>query len=352
MDTNNACKKMVHVMQESKYVECQKPGSLPKKTYIQIDRSVNIIQNNNVIPMKKQKINQIYAKLENPNLNLCFINSAIQFILSIEPLADLISCSYIRNYDFDQNFLREFENLAILMLKHPSETFSAVKLAKEFEILEDGYVFGRQWDCSSVIDLFFTQYQKFIEKFKIVAYKMKAQEKLNSIMTTIIFTTECNVCNSKTIREVLEIFYYVSLEKDKVNIFKPFYNYSDVYRCELCNTLAGNPDPPLITGAIRKSEIRDISKYMLIKLGRVKLNGIDKLTYKVTIPESNNIKGKKIKLEAWVQHIGHTVLSGHYVLIRRINQSFLHMSDDNFTKYKSTSILKCSFCYIAVLKTI
>ena len=110
----------------------------PKKTYIQIDRNVNIIQNNNIIPMKKQKINQIYTKLENPKLNLCFIYSAIQFILSIEPLADLISCSYIRNYDFDQNFLREFENLALLMLKNPSKTFSAVKLAKEFEILEDG----------------------------------------------------------------------------------------------------------------------------------------------------------------------------------------------------------------------
>ena len=77
---------------------------------------------------------------------------------------------------------------------------------------------------------------------------------------------------------------------------------------------------------------------MLVQLGRVKLNGIDKVKFSVTIPESNTILGKNLILEAWIQHTGETVLSGHYVIIRRTNHSFIHMSDDNFTEFKSTYI--------------
>ena len=99
-------------------------------------------------------------------------------------------------------------------------------------------------------------------------------------------------------------------------------------------------------------KIQAISNYVLIKLGRVKLNGIDKLSHEVTIPESNTLLGKKLIIESWVQHTGLTVLSGHYVLIRRINDFFLHMSDNNFTKYISTSISKCKLCYIVVLKMV
>ena len=169
--------------------------------FIQIDQIMHLIRKNNVIPMKRQEINQIYAKLDNPGLNLCFINSAIQFILSIDPLADLISCSYIQNYALNQNFLKEFENLAMLMLKNPSETFFAFKLAKEFEIVEAGYTFGMQWDCSFVIDLFFTQYEKFLEKLKADTYKRIAQEKLTPIKSTVVFSTRCKVCSNITVKE-------------------------------------------------------------------------------------------------------------------------------------------------------
>ena len=209
-----------------------------------------------------------------------------------------------------------------------------------------------QWDCLSVIDYFFTQYDKFTEEIEIDAYKKIAKEKLNSIKTTLIFTTRCKVCNNKTIREETEVFYFVSLENDTDNIFKPVYSDSDVYRCYLCNAQAGNQNPPLISGAIRKAEIKSISSYMLVQLGRVKLNGIDKVKFSVTIPESNTILGKNLILEAWIQHTGETVLSGHYVIIRRINHSFLHMSDDNFAEFKSTYILICSLCYVALLKIV
>ena len=119
-----------------------------------------------------------------------------------------------------------------------------------------------QWDCLSVIDYFFTQYDKFTEEIEIDAYKKIAKEKLNSIKTTLIFTTRCKVCNNKTIREETEVFYFVLLEKDIDNIFKPVDTDSDVYRCELCNAQAGNPNTPIISGAIRKTAIKAISSYV------------------------------------------------------------------------------------------
>ena len=198
-----------------------------------------------------------------------------------------------------------------------------------------------QWDCSSVIDLFFTEYEKFIEKLKTDTYKKIAQKKLNSIKTTVVFSTRCKVCSNITVKEERGILFFVPLKNDIVNIFEPMYDDSDVYRCFVCNDRAGNPVPPIVTGATRTRTIKDISKYVLVKLGRVKLNGIDKLTYKVTIPEFFYILGKNLILEAWVQHTGHSVLSGHYVLIRRNNHYFLHMSDNIFSVYENTSIFKC-----------
>ena len=348
----NDGRKIIDIGKQKLKVKIQNQCYPNKKGQVIIEEAMCMIRKNNVIPMKRQEINQIYAKLDNPSVNLCFINSAIQFVLSLEPLVDLISCSYVRNYALNQSFLKEFENIAMLMLKNPSETFFAVKLAKEFEILEAGYTFGMQWDCSSVIDLFFTEYEKFIEKLKTDTYKKIAQKKLNSIKTTVVFSTRCKVCSNITVKEERGILFFVPLKNDIVNIFEPMYDDSDVYRCFVCNDRAGNPVPPIVTGATRTRTIKDISKYVLVKLGRVKLNGIDKLTYKVTIPEFFYILGKNLILEAWVQHTGHSVLSGHYVLIRRNNHYFLHMSDNIFSVYENTSIFKCDLCYIAVLKTI
>ena len=57
-----------------------------------------------------------------------------------------------------KNFLYEFETLAINMIKNPKHTYSAVKLAKIYGVLEPGYIYMHQWDCSSVVDTFFTLY--------------------------------------------------------------------------------------------------------------------------------------------------------------------------------------------------
>ena len=98
-----------------------------------------------------------------------------------------------------------------------------------------------------------------------------------------------------------------------------------------------------------KNRNKTISKYVLVKFGRVKLN-YEKVTFTVTLPEINNVLGYNLKLEAWVEHIGATIKSGHYVLIRRMEEGCIKISDANITSYSPNYIESCQLCYIALLR--
>ena len=74
--------------------------------------------------------------------------------------------------------------------------------------------------------------------------------------------------------------------------------------------MAGNPQPRINTGAVQKAEVKNIGQYLIIQFGWVVYNG-DKLTYKVTLPEINNYLEKNMKLEAWIEHTGLKINSGH-----------------------------------------
>ena len=315
------------------------------------------------------------AKLENPKLNICFLNAAVQFILSIKSLSDLLCFEYVRKYcktitfisEFEQlemlenpnqsispftlakkNFLREFEILAINMIHNPDLTLSTAKLAKIFEVLEPGYIFGQQWDCASVVDTFFTLFEHFINNENFVG-KNTAQEILNSLKVTTAVSTQCNNCNTLKKLEIEDFFFFVPLEKNVENIFTQYTCVVNDFRCEMCNALSGNPDPPLVTGAVQKTKIVSFSKYILIQFGRVKYNH-EKVLYNVTLPEINIVLGHHLKLDAWVEHIGQTIKCGHYVLIRRVGDGFVYMSDDTFSIYDKKCIQKSNLCYYALLR--
>ena len=136
-------------------------------------------------------------------------------------------------------------------------------------------------------------------------------------------STQCNMCNNLDIKEENESFLFVPLENDVENIFNPFYNNYEFY-CEICNALAGNPQPRINTGAVQKAEVKNIGQYLIIQFGRVVYNG-EKLSYKVTLPEINTYLEKNMKLEAWIEHTSITINSGHYVTIRRKGQAFIRM---------------------------
>ena len=247
-----------------------------------------------------------------------------------------------------KNFLLEFETLAINMIRNPKHTFSASNLARVFEVLEPGYTYCDQWDCSSVVDLFFTLYEAFIGQ-EYFEGKNNAQTILDSLKIIMNECTTCNICNISIERELINYFLMVPLERNVDNIFIPYHENIRGYRCEMCNDLGRNSHPRLITCATRKTEIKSFSKYVLIKFGRVKLN-YEKVTFTVTLPEINNVLGCNLKLEAWVEHIGATIKSGHYVLIRRMEEDCIKISDDNITSFSPNYIESCQLCYIAFLR--
>ena len=163
--------------------------------------------------------------------------------------------------------------------------------------------------------------------------------------------TTCNVCNISIEREIINYFLMVPLERNVDNIFIPYHEDIRVYKCEMCNDLGRKLHPRLITGATRKTEIKSFWKYILVKFGRVKYN-FEKITFTVTPPEINNVLGCQLKLEAWVEHIGATIKSGYYILIRRMEDVCMKISDDNITISTKYSIENCQLCYIALLRLI
>lgn len=315
-----------------------------------------------------------YAKLENPNMNICFLNSAVQFIISIKPIADLLCYEYAKKYcnrntflsDLERieilenpnqpispetlakkSFLIEFETLVTQMIRNTKKYYSASKLAKIYEVLEPGYTFYDQWDCSSVVDLIFKLYENFLcnEEFD---GKSKAQEIINSLKIITIISTQCKKCNIIKEMEFKEIFLYVPLKRNISNIFAPFYSEAKDYCCDICNDLVENTQTRLVTGALQKTEIKSYSKYVLVRFGRVDFN-FEKVKFKVTLLENNEVLGHHLKLETWVKHVGESIKSGHYVVIRREKQGCIRMSDDYFSSYNKKYIKNCNSCYIALL---
>ena len=98
---------------------------------------------------------------------------------------------------------------------------------------------------------------------------------------------------------------------------------------------------------------------MIVKFGRIKMNGVDKNLQKITIPKTNNITvitnsnsvvKTTLNLESWIEHNGSSIYSGHYTHFRRYKSGFLTMSDDSFTVNDKTHVSNSSLCYYALLK--
>ena len=342
----------------------------PKKRIIKYH--TNYLNNNKI-----SKTNFPFAKLKNPGLNLCFLNSAIQLILSIQPIADLLQQQYVKNnftekclsqeylteYYSEILFLYEFETLAVSMLRNPTKTFIAETLAYSFQnigILCD-YIFGEQWDCSEIIDSFFTFYEKFINALQPSTFKLNILKTLCSIKTKVQHIRKCNRCGDESVREETNLFYYLNLEKKVKNIFDADYGFSAEFKCVKCNLEVRNLDGALITGAKLTSKISSISSYMIVQFGRIMMNRVDKNLKKITIPKTNSITvttsinsvvKTTLNLESWIEHNGSSIYSGHYTYIRRYKSGFLTMSDDLFTLSEKTHVSNSSLCYLALLKRV
>ena len=248
------------------------------------------------------------------------------------------------------------------MLKNPSKTFLANRLANRFRNLGIcNYIYGEQWDSSEIIDTFFTYYEKFINALQPSTFKSDVLKTLSSIKTKVQHVRKCNRCGDKSVQEETYLFYYVNLEKKVQNIFDADYDFSPEFKCVKCNLEVRNLDGSLITGAKLTSKISSISSYMIVQFGRIMMNRVDKNFQKITIPKTNNITvttsinsvvKTTLNLESWIEHNGSSIFSGHYTHFRRYKSGFLKMSDDLFTFSEKTQVSNSSLCYLALLKRV
>ena len=172
---------------------------------------------------------------------------------------------------------------------------------------------------------------------------------------------KCERCGDESVQEEAHLFHSVTLEKKVENIFDPDYDFSHEFKCPKCNAKIGKQNGSLITGAKLKSKISSISSYMIVKFGRIMMNGVDKNLQKITIPKTNNITvitnsnsvvKTTLNLESWIEHNGSSIYSGHYTHFRRYKSGFLTMSDDLFTFSEKTHVSNSPLCYLALLKRV
>ena len=107
------------------------------------------------------------------------------------------------------------------MVKNSNQCFSAAKLALIFQVLEPGYIFRRQWDCSNVVDLILSLYETFLYNQDFDG-KKNALKIIDSLKISIIFSTQCNICSGIEEKEVKDFFLFVPLTRNVDNIFVPF----------------------------------------------------------------------------------------------------------------------------------
>ena len=123
---------------------------------------------------------------------------------------------------------------------------------------------------------------------------------------------KCNRCGDESVQEATHLFHSVTLEKKVGNIFDADYDFSSEFKCEKCNSEVRNLDGSLITGAKLISKISSISSYMIVKFGRIMMNGIDKnlqkntiKTNKITVTTNiNSVDKITLNLESRIEHIG------------------------------------------------
>ena len=120
----------------------------------------------------------------------------------------------------------------------------------------------------------------------------------------------------------------------------PFHNDTNDFCCEMCADLAGNPHQRLATGAVHKTEIMFVYKYILVKFGRVKIN-YGKVSYNVTLHKNNTVLGQNFIFILWVEHISNSIMSGHYYLLR-ILERCVKISDVNNISFHNCNYTKKS----------
>ena len=314
-------------------------------------------------PIQNIDAKHLYTTLENPDLNLCFMNTAIQYLLSIPSVVTLIS-SLVHSRSCSQNcFLCEFEILAFSMLNNSRQTLICLGLAQKFQEIQPDYNIGEVWDCCEVIDTVIYMYDStapILPSLNPIDYTIISSSLVSTMRTTLQHTHFCTVCGSSSVSVEKVFSVLIPLTNPTNNVFVPWSVKNSEYCCHTCNYAKGfynyhaytenNPVPRIQTLCLSETCIKNPAEFMILRFGRVIPNSTLKVTHQITIPKTSIVANRLYILSSWGHHIGLRSDGGHYIFFRRHGSKTVLLDDSSCSFINSPYISNSSLCFLALLE--
>ncbi len=278
-----------------------------------------------------------------PNIsNSCYMNSALQCLLSINPLYTYIKNKQFKKYVSNKRTSVNYALYKVLKNKHKYTKIIFYLQHLKFIIGENNKIFSNnnQQDSQEFLNVLLCDIMNELK------YKPIIKNIFNNIQTTIVKCDECNTTvekyddfnilslaipenvHSTTLNECINM--YLCLTKLDGN---------NMYECEVCNKK---------TSATLKYDIHKISNVLIIHLKRFNQN-LSKNNTLCTFPINNFVVcDKQFELTGVIYHRG-SLFGGHYTASCKgmFNNNWYNY-DDNVACQIDTNNIVNSQAYVLV----
>ena len=260
--------------------------------------------------------------LKNLGQNVCFFNSVIQALYSVDDLRKLVFQFNVNKNDSPAKFAMKELFTSMTLSDIPIETYH---LIPSFNLLDYNHARFEQFDA-----------QEFLIRVLDQILPIKEDE---SIFTTSVFESvlckQCKKVSERTIYEpVCQIKFAQPFNNSIENLISKLVNdpygepLDELYHCSNC---------PVRTNAIKSRTLFHISDYLIVSLGMFSYDRIN-LTSRKLVPdvkieaEFENVLLGTVSLQAIVFHHGDAANSGHYTSAVKYGQIWYSINDDKVSR--------------------
>ena len=276
--------------------------------------------------------------------NTCYMNSAIQLLLSCKVLVQVLS-----NYKFKSKILNDLKN--IINQYKTNSVITPIIFKQIIENRYDKFKGGRQQDSHEFIILFLDILEEeFRKEDDNEIFGLKIKNMISSIFDTncssIVF---CEKYNEKSKSKICDRVLSLSIPNIKeVNLNNCIENYTKIEKLSGESQWLYEKKNEYVD-AYKRIHIKNLSKYLIIQLKRFTFftNSL-KDNRDVYMKENFEFNGKMYDLRSIIIHSGNTN-GGHYVSIVKINDKWMLCNDSNVNEVMNIDqFLKKGYIYLYV----
>ncbi|CAD8171262.1 unnamed protein product [Paramecium pentaurelia] len=321
-------------------------------------------QKTNIIKIEPKPYELPYVGLQNPKY-YCYMNSALQCLLSIRELNDSLLKQQKQS---NKKFTMAYQDL--LRLVQSSIPGSAISVEKLQNMCLNKFKYSQQQDAHEFLLYLLSEIQQELvgknkyqkEEFQNALEAWDVYRSRNPDIITDLFAgqiaskSHCLKC--KEISEGFDPILDLNLPLSKYYIPREFklqdclQNYfkeeqiNDAWKCDKCQFVNKS--------VLRKIQITQTPKYLILHLKRfTQFPKSQKITDEVTYPEildikqfcAENVEYTKYTLKGVISHMGQ-LNGGHYVAYAQRQNTWYHFDDNIVTKDKNNQHLSDKGAYI------